>query len=170
VLLPLCNTAASALALPSGHEVSRPFTKCSQSIVLKSTEFYERGDVVELMFRLAHSCPRCHWMRTTRLLYSLLRSSTSAPAAEPLHTLAAKSGWLGSVFVSYTWVACYGGSDQFLDARSLFDESSTKNNIFGNVILAMFIAVGKWALALESARQFCELGLQVDGYMMTVVV
>jgi hypothetical protein len=92
------------------------------------------------------------------------------PAAEPLYTLAAKSGWLDSVFVSYTQVACYGGSDQFLDARSLFDESSTKNNIFGNVILAMFIAVGKWALALESVRQFCELGLQVDGYMMTVVV
>jgi hypothetical protein len=65
---------------------------------------------------------------------------------------------------------CYGGSDWFLDARSLFNESSTKNGVFGNAVLAVYIAAGKWAPALEFVRWFCELGLQVDGYTMTVVV
>jgi hypothetical protein len=116
--------------------------------------------------------PRRHrmWARATRLLYPLLRYSALASAVGPLHTLVAKFGWLDSFFVSCTRPACYGGSDWFLDARSLFNESSTKNGIFGNAVLAVYIAAGKWAPALEFVRWFCELGLQVDGYTMTVVV
>jgi hypothetical protein len=116
--------------------------------------------------------PRRHrmWARATRLLYPLLRYSALASAVGPLHTLVAKFGWLDSFFVSCTRPACYGGFDWFLDARSLFNESSTKNGIFGNAVLAVYIAAGKWAPALEFVRWFCELGLQVDGYTMTVVV
>jgi hypothetical protein len=66
--------------------------------------------------------------------------------------------------------ACYSGSDQFLDTRSLFDERSTKNNIFGNIVLAAYIAAGKWTPTMEFVRRFCELGLQVDGYTMIAVV
>jgi hydroxyproline O-galactosyltransferase 2/3/4/5/6 len=43
----------AALARPSGHEVSRPATKCPQSIALKSAEFRQRGGVVELPCGLA---------------------------------------------------------------------------------------------------------------------
>jgi hypothetical protein len=65
---------------------------------------------------------------------------------------------------------CYSRFDRFLDARSLFDKSSTKNSIFENDILAAYIVVGKWTPALEFARWFCELGLLIDGYTLTVVV
>ncbi|TVU33561.1 hypothetical protein EJB05_25386, partial [Eragrostis curvula] len=103
-------------------------------------------------------------------LCSALRSSPSASAAEPLHALAAKSGWLGSVFVSCALAACYGGSGRFLDARRMFDESSAKNSVFGNAVLAAYIGAGQWASALEFARRFCDLGLQLDGYTMTAVL
>ncbi|KAL6888586.1 hypothetical protein ACP4OV_009612 [Aristida adscensionis] len=103
-------------------------------------------------------------------LCSALRSSASASAAEPLHALAAKSGWLGSVFVSCALAASYGGSGRFLDARRLFDESSAKNGVFGNAVLAAYVGAGKWSPTLEFARRFCELGLRADGYTMTAVV
>jgi hypothetical protein len=72
--------------------------------------------------------------------------------------LAAESGWLGSVFVSCSLTACYDRSDRFLDAHSLFDESSTKNGTFRNTVLAAYIVAGKWAPALEFVGRFCELG------------
>ncbi|XP_062224659.1 putative pentatricopeptide repeat-containing protein At1g56570 [Phragmites australis] len=103
-------------------------------------------------------------------LCSALRSTPSSTAAEPLHALAAKSGWLGSVFVSCALAASYGGSGQFLDARRLFDESPAKNGVFGNTVLAAYVGAGDWTPALEFARRFWELGLRVDGYTMTAVV
>jgi pentatricopeptide repeat protein len=121
---------------------------------------------------LAHRCPDaagCEQLDSYTLC-SALRSSASASAAEPLHALAAKSGWIGSVFVSCALAACYGGSGRFLDARSLFDQSSAKNAVFANAVLAAYIGAGKWAPALEFARRFCELGLLVDGYTMTAVL
>jgi hydroxyproline O-galactosyltransferase 2/3/4/5/6 len=44
---------AAALSGPSDHEVSRPATKCPQSMALKSAEFRQRGGVVELPCGLA---------------------------------------------------------------------------------------------------------------------
>jgi hypothetical protein len=138
VLLPLCNTAASALERPSDHEVSR-------LIVLKSTEFCERGGVLELPCGLAHSFPNAAGCEPLDYytLCSALRSSASASAAEPLHMLASKSSYLDSVFMSYAQAMCYDGFDRFLDARSLFDKNSTKNNIFENVVLAAYITARK---------------------------
>jgi pentatricopeptide repeat protein len=121
---------------------------------------------------LAHRCPDaagCGPLDSYSLC-SALRSSASASAAEPLHALAAKSGWIGSVFVSCALASCYGGSGRFLDARSLFDQSSAKNSVFGNSVLAAYIGTGKWASALEFTRRFCELGLWVDGYTMTALM
>jgi hypothetical protein len=83
-LLPLSNAAAGALARPFGHEVSRPATKCPQLITLKSTNFHERGGMVELPCGPLESYTLC----------SALRSSASASAMEPLHMPASKSGWL----------------------------------------------------------------------------
>ncbi|KAG8047189.1 hypothetical protein GUJ93_ZPchr0008g11547 [Zizania palustris] len=92
----------------------------------------------------------------------------SATEAEPLHALATKSCWLGNVFVSYALAASYGGSDRSLDARKLFDES--RNNVFGNTVLAGYVNAGKWVPVLEFASKLLELGLQVDGYTMMAVV
>uniref|UniRef100_A0A0E0CEU3 Pentacotripeptide-repeat region of PRORP domain-containing protein n=1 Tax=Oryza meridionalis TaxID=40149 RepID=A0A0E0CEU3_9ORYZ len=102
-------------------------------------------------------------------LCSALRHA-SAPEAEPLHAHAARSGWLGSVFVSCAIAAAYGGSGRFLDARRLFDESPVRNAVFGNAVLAGYVNAGKWAPLLEFARRFSEFRLQVDGYTMTAVM
>ncbi|CAD6252030.1 unnamed protein product [Miscanthus lutarioriparius] len=103
--------------------------------------------------------------------YALCSALRSTPtAAETLHALAAKSGWLGSVFVSCALAASYGGSGRYLDARRLFDESPAKNGVFGNAVLAAYVGAAKWAPVLGFARRFSELRLQVDGYTMTAVV
>ncbi|GJM90096.1 hypothetical protein PR202_ga06343 [Eleusine coracana subsp. coracana] len=121
---------------------------------------------------LAHRCPDAAGCGPldSYALCSALRSSAAASAAEPLHALAAKSGWLGSVFVSCALAACYGDSGRVLDARRLFDECSAKNGVFGNAVLAAYIGSGKWTPALEFVRRFCELGLRVDEYTMTALV
>ncbi|KAJ1277682.1 hypothetical protein BS78_04G022200 [Paspalum vaginatum] len=103
-------------------------------------------------------------------LCSALRSTPSAAAAVTLHALAAKSGWLGSVFVSCALAASYGGSGRYLDARRLFDESPAKNGVFGNAVLAAYVGAAKWTPVLQFARRFSELRLQVDGYTITAVV
>nr|CAB3448702.1 unnamed protein product [Digitaria exilis] len=103
--------------------------------------------------------------------YTLCPVLRAAPsAAETLHALAAKSGWLGSVFVSCALAASYGGSGRFHDARRLFDESPTKNSVFGNAVLAAYLIAAKWAPALGFARRFLELRLQVNGCTMTALV
>uniref|UniRef100_A0A0D9VBN4 Pentacotripeptide-repeat region of PRORP domain-containing protein n=1 Tax=Leersia perrieri TaxID=77586 RepID=A0A0D9VBN4_9ORYZ len=102
-------------------------------------------------------------------LCSALRHATAAEA-EPLHALAARSGWLGSVFVSCAIAAAYGGSGRCVDARRLFDESPNRNGVFGNAVLAGYVSAGKWVPLLEFARGFPELGLRVDGHTMTAVV
>ena len=103
--------------------------------------------------------------------YALCSALRSTPtAAETLHALAAKCGWLGSVFVSCALAASYGGSGRYLDARRLFDESPAKNGVFGNAVLAAYVGVAKWAPVLGFARRFSELRLPVDGYTMTAVV
>ena len=85
--------------------------------------------------------------------YALCSALRSTPtAAETLHALAAKSGWLGSVFVSCALAASYGGSGRYLDARRLFDESPAKNGVFGNAVLADYVGAVKWAPVLGFAR------------------
>jgi pentatricopeptide repeat protein len=103
--------------------------------------------------------------------YALCPVLRAAPsAAGMLHALAAKSGWLGSVFVSCALAASYGGARRFLDARRLFDESPAKNDVFGNAVLAAYVGAAKWTPALGFARRFLELRLQVNGCTMTAVV
>ncbi|OEL19701.1 Calcium-dependent protein kinase 16 [Dichanthelium oligosanthes] len=101
-------------------------------------------------------------------LSPVLRAAPSA--AEMLHALTAKSGWLGSVFVACALAASYGGSGRFLDARRLFDESLTKNGVFGNAVLAAYVGAARWTQALGFTRRFLELRLQVNGCTMTAVV
>ncbi|KAL5208864.1 hypothetical protein ABZP36_033299 [Zizania latifolia] len=118
---------------------------------------------------LAHRFPDAAGALDSYALCSALHHA-SATEAEPLHTLATRSGWLGSVFVSCALAASYGGSGRFLDARKLFDESPVRNVVFGNAVLAGYVNAGKWVPVLEFASKFWELGLQVDGYTMTAVV
>ncbi|KAF7083071.1 hypothetical protein CFC21_086889 [Triticum aestivum] len=118
---------------------------------------------------LAHRCPAAAGPLDSYALCSALRHASAAEAG-PLHALAARSGWLGSVFVSCALAASYGGSGRFLDARRLFDESPVRNGVFGNAVLAAYVSAGKWAPALEFARRFPEYGLPADGYTMTAVV
>ncbi|KAM0900068.1 hypothetical protein ACQ4PT_020878 [Festuca glaucescens] len=114
---------------------------------------------------LAHRCGPLD----SYALCSALRNASAADAG-PLHALAARSGWLGSVFVSCALAASYGASGQFSDARRLFDESPVRNGVFGNAVLAGYVGAGKWMAALEFARRFLEFGLPVDGYTMTAMV
>ncbi|MBC2899708.1 hypothetical protein CFC21_112531 [Triticum aestivum] len=118
---------------------------------------------------LAHRCPAAAGPLDSYALCSALRHASAAQAG-PLHALAARSGWLGSVFVSCALAAFYGGSGRFLDARRLFDESPVRNGVFGNAVLAAYVGAGKWTPALEFARRFPEYGLPADGYTMTAVV
>ncbi|PVH65546.1 hypothetical protein PAHAL_1G021900 [Panicum hallii] len=103
--------------------------------------------------------------------YALCPVLRAAPsAAEMLHALAAKSGWLGSVFVSCALAASHGGSGRFLDARRLFEESPAKNAVFGNAVLAAYVGAAEWTQALGFARRFLELRLQVNGCTMTSIM
>jgi hypothetical protein len=77
--------------------------------------------------------------------------STPTPSAEPLHAVVAKSGWLGSVLCAcrvLRRVRPVAGCPQSVRRKTSFLPRTL----------------------LRRRRLFCELGLRVDGYMMTAVV